>query len=91
MIPGGTAARWQRLKELVEAAFERDAAEREPFLDAACAGDVELRREVETLLAAHDRSGALDQLVADVAPLAARLRAPTLPAFAPTLTAGQSV
>ncbi len=33
------------------------AAERGAYVDTACAGDVTLRREVDSLLAAHDRSG----------------------------------
>ena len=47
-----SAERWSRVKELFEAALERDPAERPGFLAAACAGDDELRREVEALLAA---------------------------------------
>ena len=48
---------------LFAAALERaTAAERQAFLAEACAGDVALRRRVERLLAAHDRStGILDQ------------------------------
>lgn len=91
MIPGGTTDRWRRLKELIDEALERDASERGAFLDAACAGHVELRRELETLLAAHDRSGALDWLVADVAPLAARLRGLAAPSLAVPLTPGRAV
>src|SRR5579872_2422525 len=34
-----------------------DAAERMAYVHGACAGDAALRRQVETLLAAHDRSG----------------------------------
>src|SRR5215218_1953587 len=72
----GTAERWRRVAEIVGEALERDPAGRGTFLDAACADDSELRCEVESLLAAHDRSGVLDALAADVAPLAARLRGP---------------
>ena len=43
--------RWARVKALFEAVVERSAAERDAFLSAATAGDVELRREVESLLA----------------------------------------
>ena len=39
------------MKALFEAVVERSAAERDAFLSAATAGDVELRREVESLLA----------------------------------------
>ena len=76
MTVGGTAGRWRRVEEVVGEALERGPAHRAAFLDAACASDPELRREVESLLAAHDSSGALDALAADVAPLAARLRSP---------------
>ena len=47
--------RWQRVKEIFHAAAERAAEERASFLDEACAGDVELRREVESLLDADER------------------------------------
>ena len=43
--------RWSRVEALYHAARERDAAERAAFLDAACKGDVDLRRDVESLLA----------------------------------------
>ena len=42
---------WSRVEALYHAALERDAGERAAFLDAACADDAELRREVESLLA----------------------------------------
>ncbi len=38
-------------------ALKRPVAEREAFLDQACAGDVELRRKVEALLRAYERLG----------------------------------
>ena len=49
--------RWPRIKELFGSALARPAAERRAFLDQACGpteGDI--RREVETLLAAHQTS-----------------------------------
>jgi serine/threonine protein kinase len=49
-----TSERWQRVKELFEAALERDPAERATFLAQACGSDEEVRREVESLLAAHE-------------------------------------
>jgi TolB-like protein/Flp pilus assembly protein TadD len=73
---GGTAGRWRRIEEVVGDALEREPHHRAAFLDVACASDPELRREVESLLAAHESSGALDALAEDVAPLAARLRGP---------------
>ena len=68
----GGGGDWQRVEELLAAALEREPPDRAAFLDEACAGDVALRREVESLLAAHDRSGALDRLGADIAPLTQR-------------------
>jgi non-specific serine/threonine protein kinase/serine/threonine-protein kinase len=45
--------RWTRVEELFDAAAELPSSERAAMLDAACAGDPILRREVESLLA-HD-------------------------------------
>ena len=44
------ADRWERVQELFLAAAELAGADRATMLGAACAGDDELRREVETLL-----------------------------------------
>jgi TolB-like protein len=48
--------RWRQIEELYQTALDRDASERAAFLDEACAGDEELRREVESLLAADNRA-----------------------------------
>jgi len=48
--------RWRQIEALCESALDRDADERAAFLQEACGGDEELRREVESLLA-YDRSG----------------------------------
>jgi non-specific serine/threonine protein kinase/serine/threonine-protein kinase len=53
------AERWQRLEELFHSALERAPPERAAWLEAACSGDVELRREIDALLAAHE-TGDLD-------------------------------
>ncbi|MGI8997834.1 MAG: protein kinase domain-containing protein [Pyrinomonadaceae bacterium] len=50
------AERWQEIDRLFDAVLERAPAERASFLVAACAGDDELRREVESLLAASERA-----------------------------------
>jgi serine/threonine protein kinase len=42
--------RWKQVDELFEAALDCPAAERASFLDRACAGDNELRRELESLI-----------------------------------------
>src|ERR1700687_3693782 len=52
-----TPERWQQVKKLLEAAWERDAGERGAFLDQACADDPELRSEVEALLASDEHGG----------------------------------
>ncbi len=44
--------RWQRARALFERCVELDSAARAAVLDAACADDPDLRREVESLLAA---------------------------------------
>ena len=53
------AARWGRIDDLFAAALELPAGERAAFLEAACAGDAELRLQVERLIAADERGGTL--------------------------------
>jgi serine/threonine protein kinase len=49
------AERYSKIDSLVEAALEMKPDERSSFLERACAGDADLRREVESLLdACHD-------------------------------------
>ena len=50
---------WDRVEELYHEALSKPPAERIPFLESACGADAELRREVESLLAAVERDGAL--------------------------------
>ena len=52
---------WQKIKEIVGEALERDPGERGAFLDEACAHDGELRAEVESLLAAYDDADGLSE------------------------------
>ncbi len=49
--------RWERVKELFEAARERDEQERSAFLIEACQNDEELRFEVESLLSGERDAG----------------------------------
>jgi eukaryotic-like serine/threonine-protein kinase len=67
-----TSERWAQVETLLHSALERSLGERAGFLDLACAGDAELRREVESLLAREPRVGAFLQLslVGDAAPRA---------------------
>jgi Tol biopolymer transport system component len=53
------AERWQQIDKLLERVLELEPGERRDFLDEACAGDEELRREVEALLGAHEQAGSL--------------------------------
>ena len=52
-----TNERWQRIKEIFNSALERESLERDRFLAEACAGDDSLRREVQSLITAHEREG----------------------------------
>jgi serine/threonine protein kinase/Tol biopolymer transport system component len=55
------SARWRRVEEIYHAAVERKPEERAVFLAVACAGDEDLRREVESLLAQPSDDGVLDR------------------------------
>ena len=48
------AQRWARIEPLYHAALEKEAGERSSYLEAACAEDPALRKEVESLLAYAD-------------------------------------
>jgi len=58
-MPVENTERWKRIKELFEAALERDSADRAQFLGNTCAADASLRKEVESLLSAYARSDGL--------------------------------
>jgi eukaryotic-like serine/threonine-protein kinase len=58
--------RWRRLERIYHEAVERPVAKRGAFLDAACAGDEALRKELESLLA-NDGLSLLDKSALDVA------------------------
>jgi len=45
-----TPERWKQVKEILDAALERDPADREAFLQEACGSDAALRREVDSLI-----------------------------------------
>jgi len=48
-------------ESLFHEALTKSAGERAAFLDAACAGDSDLRRRVDVLLKAHDKPGSFLQ------------------------------
>src|SRR5215470_849898 len=82
--------RWKQIEQLYHASLERESGERESFLAQACAGDEELRREVEELLG-YD--GAAESFIEGnaLAFEARRLKPEELSQTAPQLLAGQSV
>ena len=49
-----SSERWQQAKEILYAALEMSEAERTSFLDEKCGSDIDLRREIESLIAAHN-------------------------------------
>ena len=52
-----TPERWRQIEELFHAALECPADARPKFLDEACDSDIELRRRIDALLAAHESAG----------------------------------
>jgi tRNA A-37 threonylcarbamoyl transferase component Bud32 len=56
-LTGVAAPAWQRVKEVFEDAVMRAPDARAAFLEGACGGDLDLRREVDSLLAAHHDAG----------------------------------
>ena len=70
-----SSTRWQRVQDLFAAALDRDAESRARLLGDRCGDDLDLRREVESLLASHDRPGLLDRLSSEMAPAAGWARA----------------
>lgn len=49
--------RWQRIKEVLHSALELAPQDRSAFINNACAGDLELRSDVEVMLASHEQAG----------------------------------
>ena len=66
--------RWRRVEEILDAALSRDPADRAAYLDRACAGDADLRKEVDSLIAAHERKGPIDRMASHFEPVATRVR-----------------
>lgn len=48
---------WKKIDELLDTALDLPPERHAAFLDEACAGDEELRRELVSLLAAHEKAG----------------------------------
>jgi tetratricopeptide (TPR) repeat protein len=49
--------RWTQVVRLFHEALELEPGARPAFLDRVCAGDLECRREIESLLASHEEAG----------------------------------
>src|SRR4051812_13901667 len=63
MTPSTTPQeRWDRVAEIFDRAVLMPRRERGGYVDGACGSDPALRAELHGLLAAHDGSGALEQL-----------------------------
>ena len=60
--------RWQRLKEIFDAALDKTDSERTAFLDEACQSDPELRREVESLLKSQGSDSFLEKPAYEAVP-----------------------
>jgi serine/threonine protein kinase/tetratricopeptide (TPR) repeat protein len=61
-----SAERWTRVQDVFSAALECEPAKRGELLERQCAGDADLRQEVQSLLDSHDCAGMLDQLAATI-------------------------
>ena len=51
-----TPERWQKIEHLLQAALEREPAERAALLELECTGDPDLRAEVESLLSSAQQA-----------------------------------
>jgi len=51
-----TTPDWQRIKSIFNGAVNLTSLQRAAYLEQACAGDLPLRGEVESLLSAHDNA-----------------------------------
>jgi predicted ATPase/serine/threonine protein kinase len=77
------AERWERVKEILERSLRLTRGERAAYLKTICGADAELRREVESLIAAHEEAGS--DFMGEAASKVLQLSRP------PALTAGSSV
>jgi len=69
------ANRWRQIEELYHSALNRAASERQAFLENKCAGDLDLLREVRSLLASDTPTEGLFPTETSPAPFAAGDRA----------------
>ena len=74
--------RWRRVEEILDTALPLEPSARAAYLDRACVGDPELRKEVDSLIAAHERQGPIDRMASHFKPVAALVRETTALGFA---------
>jgi eukaryotic-like serine/threonine-protein kinase len=84
-----TPERWRRVMEVFHPAFDLPPNERDAYLAMACGDDAELRREVESLLAADENAPAI--LDAEPGAIAQRLVDRRLPDEAAVLTGSHTI
>src|ERR1700704_2049780 len=75
---GMNAELWRKVEELFHAALERAPEARQTFLDSTCGGDIDLRQQVELLLAKEKEAGSF-------------LEVPALEDVTVTLTSAESL
>src|SRR5262245_18385530 len=56
------ANRWQQIQDVLADVIDSSPSQRDALLDRRCADDPSLRREVESLLIAHEQAGFVDEL-----------------------------
>src|SRR5262245_55813417 len=54
-----TPERWRQVEEIFQAALDLSPDERDRYVSRACAGDSDLKRDVQSLLVQHDSAGDL--------------------------------
>ena len=57
--------RWRRIERILDSALDLPVEKRAPYLDETCAGDAELRADVESLLAAERNAAGFMEVRAD--------------------------
>ena len=70
------ASRWQHIQDVLAEVIDCPPAQRAALLDRRCAHDASLRREVESLLAAHEQEGVVDELTPLLRQASALVRKP---------------
>jgi Tol biopolymer transport system component/predicted Ser/Thr protein kinase len=58
---------WRQIEEIFQGALQRDPAERDAFVREACQGDIDLHREVSSLLANHNEAAGSESWAAAAA------------------------